>query len=112
MTRKAPEKKQEHHMWLPTNGCRVFDKGTKCLSQKRDIILEKKHFELSPFIVNVYSKFQVTIFSNYRGITKCQGLAQCRHWKRRKQFILFTQCFQKAYTADTSKQGLVWESVK
>ena len=28
-----------------------------------------------------------------------------------KQFLLFPQCFQKASTADTSKQGLNWERV-
>ena len=29
-----------------------------------------------------------------------------------EQFLLFPQCFQKAYTADTYKLGLVWERVK
>ena len=29
-----------------------------------------------------------------------------------EQFLLFPQCFQKNCTADTSKPGLVWESVK
>ena len=29
-----------------------------------------------------------------------------------KQFFLFSQCFQKTCTADTWKQGLVWERVK
>ena len=29
-----------------------------------------------------------------------------------EQFLLFPQCFQKACTADTKKQGLVWERVK
>ena len=28
-----------------------------------------------------------------------------------KQFLLFTQCFQKSFTADTEKTGLVWERV-
>ena len=30
---------------------------------------------------------------------------------RYKQFLLFPQCFQKTYTADTYKQKLVWEMV-
>ena len=29
-----------------------------------------------------------------------------------KQFLLFPQSFQKTYTTDTLKQGLVWERVK
>ena len=29
-----------------------------------------------------------------------------------EQFLLFPQCFQKTYTADTLKPGLVWERVK
>ena len=29
-----------------------------------------------------------------------------------EQFLLFPQCFQKACTADTQKQGLVWERIK
>ena len=28
-----------------------------------------------------------------------------------EQFLLFSQCFQKTYTADTLKPGLVWERV-
>ena len=28
-----------------------------------------------------------------------------------EQFLLFPQCFQKTYTADTLKPGLVWERV-
>ena len=31
---------------------------------------------------------------------------------RYEQFLLFLQCFQKTCTADTLKQGLVWERVK
>ena len=31
---------------------------------------------------------------------------------RYERFLLFTQCFQKNCTADTLKQGLVWERVK
>ena len=31
---------------------------------------------------------------------------------RYEQFLLFTQCFQKTYTADTYKPGLLWERVK
>ena len=31
---------------------------------------------------------------------------------RYEQFLLFSQCFQKTYTADTQKPGLVWEMVK
>ena len=31
---------------------------------------------------------------------------------RYEQFLLFSLCFQKTYTADTSKPGLVWERVK
>ena len=30
---------------------------------------------------------------------------------RYEQFLLFPQCFQKNYTADTLKPGIVWESV-
>ena len=30
---------------------------------------------------------------------------------RYKQFLLFSQCFQKACTVDTLKPGLVWERV-
>ena len=30
---------------------------------------------------------------------------------RYEQFLLFPQCFQKICTADTLKQGLVWEKV-
>ena len=30
---------------------------------------------------------------------------------RYEQFLLFPHCFQKTYTADTSKPGLVWEWV-
>ena len=30
---------------------------------------------------------------------------------RDEQFLLFPQCFQNTYTADTSKPGLVWERV-
>ena len=30
---------------------------------------------------------------------------------RYEQFLLFPRCFQKTCTADTSKQGLVWETV-
>ena len=30
---------------------------------------------------------------------------------RYEQFLLFLQCFQKAFTADTYEPGLVWESV-
>ena len=29
-----------------------------------------------------------------------------------EQFLLFPQCFQKTYTADTKKPGLLWERVK
>ena len=29
-----------------------------------------------------------------------------------EQFLLFPQCFQKTWTADTYKPGLVWERVK
>ena len=29
-----------------------------------------------------------------------------------EQFLLFPQCFQKSCTADTKKQGLVWERAK
>ena len=29
-----------------------------------------------------------------------------------KQFLLFPQCFQKTYTADMLKPGLIWERVK
>ena len=29
-----------------------------------------------------------------------------------KQFLLFPQCFQKTYTANTLKPGLIWERVK
>ena len=29
-----------------------------------------------------------------------------------EQFLLFPQCFQKTYTADMLKHGLVWERVK
>ena len=28
-----------------------------------------------------------------------------------EQSLLFPQCFQKTFTADTKKQGLVWERV-
>ena len=28
---------------------------------------------------------------------------------RYEQFLLFPQCFQKTCTADTRKQGLIWE---
>ena len=31
---------------------------------------------------------------------------------RYEQFLLFQQCFQKTFTADTYKPGLVWERVK
>ena len=31
---------------------------------------------------------------------------------RNEQFFLFTQCFHKTCTEDTSKPGLVWERVK
>ena len=31
---------------------------------------------------------------------------------RYEQFLLFLQCFQKTYTADMRKPGLVWERVK
>ena len=31
---------------------------------------------------------------------------------RYEQFLLFPQCFQKTYTADTQKPGLVWERIK
>ena len=31
---------------------------------------------------------------------------------RYKQFLLFPQCFQKTYTVNTLKPGLVWERVK
>ena len=31
---------------------------------------------------------------------------------RYEQFLLFPQCFQKAFPADTRKPGLVWERVK
>ena len=31
---------------------------------------------------------------------------------RYEQFLLFPQCFQKTYTTDTEKPGLVWKSVK
>ena len=31
---------------------------------------------------------------------------------RYEQFLLFLQCFQKPYTADMLKPGLVWERVK
>ena len=31
---------------------------------------------------------------------------------RDEQFLLFTPCFQKTYTADRLKPGLVWESVE
>ena len=31
---------------------------------------------------------------------------------RFEQFLLFPRCFQKTFTADTKKPGLVWESVK
>ena len=30
---------------------------------------------------------------------------------RYEQFLLFQQCFQKAYKTDTQKPGLVWERV-
>ena len=30
---------------------------------------------------------------------------------RYEQFLLFPQCFQRTFTADTSKPGLVWERV-
>ena len=31
---------------------------------------------------------------------------------RHEQCLLFPQCFQKTFTADTSKPGLVWERVR
>ena len=31
---------------------------------------------------------------------------------RYEQVLLFSQCFQKAFPADTGKPGLVWERVK
>ena len=31
---------------------------------------------------------------------------------RYEQFLLFSQCFQKTFTADTKKPGLVWERFK
>ena len=31
---------------------------------------------------------------------------------RYEQFLLFPQCFQKTFSADTYKPGLVWERVK
>ena len=31
---------------------------------------------------------------------------------RDEQFLLFPKCFQKTYTADTQKPGLVWERIK
>ena len=34
--------------------------------------------------------------------------AEIAHYE---QYFLFTQCFQKTCTADTSKQGLAWERV-
>ena len=36
-----------------------------------------------------------------------------KHWvKENEQFLLFPQCFQKTYNADTKTPGLVWERVK
>ena len=36
------------------------------------------------------------------------GKGETAHYE---QLLLFPQCFQKTYTADMQKQGLVWESV-
>ena len=59
-------------------GCFIKDKKFK---SRKGHNSEKIHFELFPlklwtalWIVYTYCKFQVNIFSNDRGITKCQSL--------------------------------------
>ena len=37
------------------------------------------------------------------------GKGEIAHYE---QFLLFSQCFQKTFAADTLKQVLVWENVK
>ena len=37
------------------------------------------------------------------------GKGEISHYK---QFLLFQQCFQKTFTANTEKPGLVWKGLK
>ena len=52
-------------------------------------------------------------YENDRKFSKwVENTARIGEITRYEQFLLFPQCFQKMYTVDTYKPGLVWKRVK
>ena len=84
----------------------LFGKGTKCYPITRRQILDWSKLKQS---ADNNCKFDENIRKFYKQVENTVGKGEIARYEH---FLLFPQCFQKAYFPGASKGVIVWEWVK